>query len=105
LRHPDQTTEIEEKTMTMTMAEAGYPSIEASEWYGLVAPAGTPNDIVVLLGNEIAKALNAPDVRDLLTSKGYEPASHSNPEQFGAFVASEHKNWALAVKQLWFRPE
>jgi len=88
-----------------TMAEAGYPGIEASEWYGLVAPAGTPKDIVVLLGNEIGKALNAPGVREQLIAKGYEPASNSNPEQFGAFMAAEQKKWALAIKQSGVRAE
>jgi tripartite-type tricarboxylate transporter receptor subunit TctC len=88
-----------------TMAEVGYPGIEASEWYGLVAPAGTPKEIVVLLGNEIGKALNAPGVREQLAAKGYEPASNSNPEQFSAFIAAEQKKWALAVKQSGFRPE
>jgi len=88
-----------------TMAEAGYPGIEASEWYGLVAPAGTPKDIVVVLGNEIGKALNAPGVREQLIAKGYEPASNSNPEQFGAFMAAEQKKWALAIKQSGVRAE
>lgn len=88
-----------------TMAEAGYPGIEASEWYGLVAPAGTPKEIVVLLGNEIAKALSVPAVREQLASKGYEPATNSNPDQFGAFMAAEQEKWALAVKQSGFRPE
>ncbi|MGO4331770.1 tripartite tricarboxylate transporter substrate binding protein [Cupriavidus sp. 2TAF22] len=88
-----------------TMAEAGYPGIEASEWYGLVAPAGTPKDIVVLLGNAIDKALGAPGVREQLSGKGYEPATNSNPEQFGAFMAAEQKKWAVAVKQSGFRPE
>ncbi|KWR77521.1 tripartite tricarboxylate transporter substrate binding protein [Cupriavidus sp. IDO] len=88
-----------------TMAEAGFPGIEASEWYGLVAPAGTPKDIVALLGKEIEKALNAPGVRQQLASKGYEPASNSSPDQFATFMAAEQKKWALAIKQTGFRLE
>ena len=88
-----------------TMAEAGFPGIEASEWYGLVAPAGTPKDIVVLLGKEIEKALNAPGVRQQLVSKGYEPAAPGSPDQFGTFMAAEQKKWALAIKQTGFRLE
>ena len=88
-----------------TMAEAGYPGIEASEWYGLVAPAGTPKDIVALLGKEIEKALNAPGVRQQLASKGYEPAAPGSPDQFGTFIAAEQKKWALAIKQTGFRLE
>ncbi|AQV96743.1 tripartite tricarboxylate transporter substrate binding protein [Cupriavidus necator] len=86
-----------------TMAEAGFPGIEASEWYGLVAPAGTPKAIVALLGKEIEKALNAPGVRQQLVSKGYEPASQSSPDQFAGFMAAEQKKWALAIKQTGFR--
>ncbi|UIF84567.1 tripartite tricarboxylate transporter substrate binding protein [Cupriavidus sp. UYPR2.512] len=88
-----------------TMAEAGFPGIEASEWYGLVAPAGTPKDIVALLGKEIEKALNAPGVRQQLASKGYEPASSSSPDRFATFMAAEQKKWALAIKQTGFRLE
>lgn len=88
-----------------TLAEAGYPGIEASEWYGLVAPAGTPKDIVALLGKEIEKALNAPGVRQQLASKGYEPAASGSPDQFGTFMAAEQKKWALAIKQTGFRLE
>ncbi|MCY0855169.1 tripartite tricarboxylate transporter substrate binding protein [Cupriavidus sp. D39] len=81
-----------------TMAEAGFPGVEASEWYGLVAPAGTPKEIVVRLSTEIAKALNMPSVRDQLVGRGYEPAS-STPEQFSTFIAAEQKKWAIVVKQ------
>lgn len=88
-----------------TMAEAGFPGIEASEWYGLVAPAGTPKEIVALLGKEIEKALNAPGVRQQLVSQGYEPASSSSPDQFATFMAAEQKRWALAIKQTGFRLE
>jgi len=88
-----------------TMAEAGFPGIEASEWYGLVAPAGTPKDIVALLGKEIDKALSAPGVRQQLISKGYEPAGSGSPEQFAAFIAAEQKKWALAIRQSGFRLE
>ncbi len=88
-----------------TMAEAGFPGIEASEWYGLVAPAGTPKEIVALLSKEIDKALNAPGVRQQLLSRGYEPASQSSPDQFATFMAAEQKKWALAIKQTGFRLE
>ncbi|CAG9177010.1 hypothetical protein LMG23992_03392 [Cupriavidus laharis] len=88
-----------------TMAEAGFPGIEASEWYGLVAPAGTPKEIVALLGKEIEKALNAPGVRQQLVSQGYEPASSSSPDQFATFMAAEQKRWALAIKQTGFHLE
>lgn len=86
-----------------TMAEAGFPSIEAVEWYGVVAPAGTPRDIVARLNGEIVKALNMPEVQMLLASKGYEPAS-STPEQFSALIKSEQVSWARYAKQMNRQP-
>lgn len=87
-----------------TMAEAGFPGMDSVEWYGVVAPAGTPRDIVARLNSEIVKTLNMPDVHMLLASKGYEPAS-STPEQFSALIESEQVSWASFVKQMNRRPD
>ncbi|UUZ67331.1 tripartite tricarboxylate transporter substrate binding protein [Polaromonas sp. P1(28)-13] len=87
-----------------TMAEAGFPGMDSVEWYGVVAPAGTPRDIVARLNSEIVKTLNMPDVHTLLASKGYEPAS-STPEQFSALIKSEQVSWASFVKQMNRRPD
>ncbi|MGD9942114.1 MAG: Bug family tripartite tricarboxylate transporter substrate binding protein [Burkholderiaceae bacterium] len=86
-----------------TLAEAGFPGIEAAEWYGLVVPAGTPKPIVDLLGKELGKALDAPGIREQLIAKGFEPAASVPPEVFGAFIASEHKRWAQAIEKTGFR--
>ncbi|MGN5479298.1 tripartite tricarboxylate transporter substrate-binding protein [Cupriavidus basilensis] len=88
-----------------TMAEAGYPGIEASEWYGLVAPAGTPKDIVALLGKEIEKALNAPGVRQQLASKGYEPATTSSPTSSQASWLPSRRNGHWPSSRLGFHLE
>ena len=80
-----------------TVAEAGVPGYDAGVWYAVLAPAGTPRDIVARLNGEIAKALNQPDFRSLLTNNMIEPIGGS-PEQLGAFIRSEIKKYAKVVK-------
>jgi tripartite-type tricarboxylate transporter receptor subunit TctC len=82
-----------------TMAEAGYPGIDSVEWYGVVAPAKTPEAIVSRLNKDIVAILDMPDVRKMLSEKGFEPVS-STPQQFGAQIASEQVKWANVVKQI-----
>ena len=71
-----------------TMAEAGLKGYETSTWGGVLAPAGTPKDVVARLNAEINKALAAPDVKEKLAAAGVEPAGGS-PAQFTAFIQSE----------------
>jgi tripartite-type tricarboxylate transporter receptor subunit TctC len=82
-----------------TMAEAGYPGIESVEWYGVVAPAKTPEASVARLNKEIVAVLNMPDVRSMLSERGFEPVS-STPQQFGAQIGSEQVKWASVVRQI-----
>ncbi|HYC37071.1 MAG TPA: tripartite tricarboxylate transporter substrate binding protein [Usitatibacter sp.] len=74
------------------------PGFEAATWIGLLAPAGTPKEIVNRMQQEVAKALNSPDVQEKLSASGAEPVG-STPEQFGAYVASEIQKWERVVKQ------
>jgi tripartite-type tricarboxylate transporter receptor subunit TctC len=69
------------------------------EWYGVVAPAKTPEAIVARLNKEIVAVLNMPDVRSMLSGRGFEPVS-STPQQFGAQIASEQVTWASVVRQV-----
>ncbi|KJK09625.1 LacI family transcriptional regulator [Burkholderiaceae bacterium 16] len=85
-----------------TMAEAGFPGVDSTEWYGVVAPAGTPKDIVARLNGEIVKALNMPDVHALLANKGFEPAG-GTAEQFSTLIGAEQASWASMVRQLNLR--
>lgn len=85
-----------------TMAESGVPGYEMVLWFGVLAPAGTPNPIITKLNTEIVRALNAPDVRQRLLSQGAEPAGNS-PEQFDALIKSEIKKWARVVKEAGLR--
>ena len=87
-----------------TIAQAGVPGYEAIQWYGLLAPAGTPREIVTKLHGEIVKILAAPDTREKLSSDGAEPVG-STPEQFAAFIRAETDKWGKVVKAAGIQPE
>lgn len=81
-----------------TIAEAAaLPKYEASSWFGLLAPAGTPKDVISRLHAEVAKALNSPDVKQRLQSQGADPIGNT-PEQFSAWIQQETNKWAGVVK-------
>lgn len=72
-------------------------NFEASSWFGILVPAGTPHDIVKKLQQEIARALASPAVKEKLIAQGAEPVGNT-PEQFAAFIQTETKKWAQVVK-------
>jgi tripartite-type tricarboxylate transporter receptor subunit TctC len=80
-----------------TIAESGYKDFEAVTWSGLVAPAGTPADIVARLNAEIAKALARADFLETLTAEGSQPLGGS-PQHFAEFLRTEHAKWGVAVR-------
>ena len=81
-----------------TVAEAGpVKGFEATSWFGLLAPAGTPADIVQRVQQESAKALASPALKERLLSQGAIPGGTS-PAEFGRFIAAETKKWAAVVK-------
>ncbi|MFY9317172.1 MAG: tripartite tricarboxylate transporter substrate binding protein [Burkholderiales bacterium] len=80
-----------------TVAEAGVPGYELSVWFGVLAPAGTPRDIVGRLNTEIVKILNSADIKERFAKQGVEVRT-STPEQFGAFVNAEVVRWAKVIK-------
>jgi tripartite-type tricarboxylate transporter receptor subunit TctC len=80
-----------------TIAEAGLPGYEASAWFGILAPAGTPRDIVMKLNAAIVKALATPELKERLASQGAE-AIGDTPEQFAAHIQAELVKWAKVVK-------
>jgi tripartite-type tricarboxylate transporter receptor subunit TctC len=80
-----------------TIAESGLPGYNASGWYGLLAPAATPKEIVSRLNSEVVRILRMPDVVARLSSLGAEPAGNT-PEQFSAFIRAEIDKWAKLVK-------
>jgi tripartite-type tricarboxylate transporter receptor subunit TctC len=79
-----------------TVAET-LPGFEATVWYGLAAPAGTPREIIRRLNTEVNEVLKNTAHRERLIAADYEPAP-GTPEQFGAFIKSEIVKWAAAVK-------
>lgn len=81
-----------------TIAESGYPGFEASTWFGVLAPAGTPKPIVTRLNNEIVRILNIPDVRARLYDIGGFEFIGSTPEAFGSYIKTEIKKWEKVVK-------
>lgn len=80
-----------------SIAEAGVPGYEALVWIGLLAPAGTPPDIIAKLNTEISKLLRMSEVRELLASSGVDPAP-TTPEEFGAYLKSEFEKWGKVVR-------
>jgi tripartite-type tricarboxylate transporter receptor subunit TctC len=80
-----------------TVAEGGVPGYELAVWFGVLAPAGTPRDILGRLNGEIVKVLNSPDVKDRFAKQGVEVRT-STPEQFGEFLRAEVSRWAKVIK-------
>jgi len=80
-----------------TMAEAGLPGFDISTWFGLLAPAGTPKDVIAKWNGEVTKILSSPEMRERLTAQGADPAP-TTPEQFAAFIRSEIAKYAKIVK-------
>ncbi len=80
-----------------TVAESGYPGFEADQWYGIVAPAGTPAAVVARLNAEINKALTLPEVQQQLALEGAVPMP-GTPQAFGQLIAREIPRWAEVVK-------
>ena len=87
-----------------TMAEAGMKGYETSTWGGLLAPAGTPKDVVTKLNAEANKALASADVRDKLIAAGIEPVG-GTPAQFNSFIQSEMTRWAKVAQAAGVQPE
>jgi tripartite-type tricarboxylate transporter receptor subunit TctC len=83
---------------TPTIAESGYPGFDASTWYGLLAPAGTPVPVISRLNSEVNRALATKEVRERLASEGGETLGGS-PAQFAAFLAAEHAKWGRIVRE------
>ena len=80
-----------------TVAEFGFPGFETGSFQGIVAPAGTPKDVIATLHGTITKILATPEMTDRLGKAGAELRPQS-PEQFGQFIASEKARWAKVVK-------
>ena len=80
-----------------TIAEAGVPGYEATSWFGMFAPAGTPAPVLAKLNAAIVKVLAQPDVKKKINEQGAEVYSET-PEQFAAFIQAESVKWGKVVR-------
>ncbi len=87
-----------------TAAEAGLPGYETGAWYGLYAPARTPNDVVAKIQRDIAEQLQRPEVLERLKQMGATPVG-STPEAFAAFTRNEYDRYAKIVRAANIKPE
>ncbi len=87
-----------------TISEAGVPGYEATNWWGIVAPAGTPRPVIERLHKELSVILASAETKKRFESEGGEAAQMS-PEEFGRFIAAETDKWARVVKEAGIRPE
>jgi tripartite-type tricarboxylate transporter receptor subunit TctC len=86
-----------------TVAEAGVPGYAVTSWFGLVAPARTPTEVIEKLNAVLTSAMNGRDMRERLAVEGAEPAPGS-PSEFGKHIAAETTIWAKVVKAAGLNP-
>jgi tripartite-type tricarboxylate transporter receptor subunit TctC len=89
---------------TPTISESGVPGYDSRGWFGYVAPAGTPPKIVVMLNQEINRAMSAPDVKEKLAALGLTVLSES-PEQFAQTIKSDYEKYGKLIKAIGFEPQ
>ena len=87
-----------------TIAEAGVPGFEVSNWWGILAPAGTPQPVLDRLHKEITAILESPDTRKRFELEGAE-AARMTPAEFAAFITQETEKWTRVVKEAGIKPE
>jgi len=87
-----------------TLTESGVPGYEVSSWYGVVVPAGTPQEIIARLNAAAATALGNPEVKKRFATTDLEPAG-STPEQFGAYIRSEVAKWGKLIGESGMRAD
>jgi tripartite-type tricarboxylate transporter receptor subunit TctC len=87
-----------------TIGEAGLPGYESDNWYGLLAPAGVPRDIIQLISAEAVKALQSPELRERLAGQGVDAVGNT-PEQFLNYVKSETAKWNKVIQEARIRAD
>lgn len=89
---------VDDLPQTPTVAEAGYKGFDASTWFGFLAPAATPKEVVARLNAELNKALQQPDLRKRLSEEGADPVG-GTAEQFTALMRDDIQRWGKVVKE------
>jgi len=87
-----------------TVAEAGIPGFGNDVWYGLLAPAATPRNIVVRLSEGISSAISQPDVRERMLAGGLEPLGNT-PDEFAAYLRAEVAKWSKVIREAGIRAD
>jgi len=87
-----------------TGGEAGFPGYEVTTWFGVLAPAGTSQDIVARLNMELAKVMTVPASRERIVGVGFDPMT-SSPQQFAEFIKTENVRWGKVIKDAGIRAE
>ncbi len=88
-----------------TIAESGVPGFEVVQWFGLLAPAGTPREIIMRLHAGMVHLLQDPAIKQRLISGGAEATPSASPEEFAALIRAELIKWAKVVKDAGIQPE
>ena len=88
-----------------TIAETGLPGYEANTWYGVLAPAATPREVVVKLHKAVVTAAHDPQVVKLFTDSGADMSPSASPEEFAGVIRAEVRKWATLVKTAGIVPE
>ena len=86
------------------IAESALPGFESSQWFGILAPAGTPRPIIDRLHQEIARASSSPEMKERLTGMGMT-VINTTPEQFAAVIKKETETWAKVIKAAGIKPQ
>ena len=87
-----------------TVAESGVPGYEALGWFGLLAPAATPKEVVAALSVQANRVLSNPEVRSRMQALGAEP-SGDTPEQFARFIREDQAKWSKLMRERGIQPE
>ena len=87
-----------------TVAEAGVPGYEAVSWFGILAPAGTPEEIIDKLNTDIVAVIKKPEIQARLIELGTIPGGNT-PEEFAAFIQAELEKWTKVITAAGIEPK
>ena len=87
-----------------TFAEQGYPEVNATNWYGVLVPAGTPQPVIARLNSELARILQVPEVSERMQQVLDAEPIGSSPAQFGGFLQAERERWAKVIRAANIKP-
>jgi tripartite-type tricarboxylate transporter receptor subunit TctC len=87
-----------------TVAEQGFPGFDVPTWFGLIAPAGTPKDVIATINRAVTEGLKSPEAMERFAQIGGE-TQPTTPEQFGATIREETKRWGAVIQRANIKPE